>query len=65
MAGSSRVALRIPKGDRPSCENINQRVAEGLEELIDLMKMCWDEDPAKRPAFKGVYRLWITLTTLI
>ncbi|XP_035011713.2 receptor-interacting serine/threonine-protein kinase 3 isoform X2 [Hippoglossus stenolepis] len=51
-AGSSLVALKIPKGDRPSCEKINQREVEGLEELVDLMKMCWDENPAKRPAFK-------------
>ncbi|XP_053282773.1 receptor-interacting serine/threonine-protein kinase 3 isoform X1 [Pleuronectes platessa] len=52
MAGNSLVALRIPKGDRPSCEKINQREVEGLEELVDLMKMCWDGNPAKRPAFK-------------
>nr|XP_019934374.1 PREDICTED: receptor-interacting serine/threonine-protein kinase 3-like isoform X1 [Paralichthys olivaceus] len=52
MAGHSLVALRIPEGDRPPCEKINQREVEGLEELVDLMKMCWDENPAKRPTFK-------------
>ncbi|AWP08572.1 putative receptor-interacting serine/threonine-protein kinase 3-like [Scophthalmus maximus] len=52
MAHSSLVALRIPEGDRPPCKEINHREAEGLEELVDLMKLCWDQNPSKRPTFK-------------
>uniref|UniRef100_A0A3Q1H219 Receptor-interacting serine/threonine-protein kinase 3-like n=1 Tax=Acanthochromis polyacanthus TaxID=80966 RepID=A0A3Q1H219_9TELE len=48
----SLVALRIPLGDRPDCKEIEQIKVEGLEELFDLMKKCWNGDPSKRPTFK-------------
>ncbi|XP_040894374.1 receptor-interacting serine/threonine-protein kinase 3-like isoform X3 [Toxotes jaculatrix] len=51
-AGRGHVALKIPMGDRPPCEDIDQRKAAGLKELVDLMKICWDEKPSERPAFK-------------
>ncbi|KAM7003428.1 ankyrin repeat and protein kinase domain-containing protein 1 [Tautogolabrus adspersus] len=51
------VALRIPLGDRPPSEEIDQRKAEGLKELVDLMRRCWDKDPSKRPPFKGRHLL--------
>nr|XP_020508571.1 receptor-interacting serine/threonine-protein kinase 3-like isoform X1 [Labrus bergylta] len=46
------VALKIPLGDRPPLEEIDQQKAEGLKELVVLMRRCWDEDPSKRPTFK-------------
>ncbi|XP_060891158.1 receptor-interacting serine/threonine-protein kinase 3-like isoform X2 [Labrus mixtus] len=46
------VALKIPLGDRPHLEEIDQRKAEGLKELVVLMRRCWDTDPSKRPTFK-------------
>ncbi|XP_044050733.1 ankyrin repeat and protein kinase domain-containing protein 1-like isoform X3 [Siniperca chuatsi] len=46
------VALRIPLGDRPSCEEVDQMKAEGLKELVDLMQRCWDNMPSKRPTIK-------------
>lgn len=52
VADYSRVELRIPLGDRPSCQDIEQKKADGLEELVDLMKMCWDGCPSNRPVFK-------------
>uniref|UniRef100_A0A4W6DIW3 Protein kinase domain-containing protein n=1 Tax=Lates calcarifer TaxID=8187 RepID=A0A4W6DIW3_LATCA len=45
------VALRIPQGDRPPLAEIKQSKAEGLNELVDLMKMCWNENPSTRPHF--------------
>uniref|UniRef100_A0A3Q1H4F7 Protein kinase domain-containing protein n=1 Tax=Anabas testudineus TaxID=64144 RepID=A0A3Q1H4F7_ANATE len=51
-ANYSLVALRIREGDRPSLEAIDQEKAEGLKELVDLMKECWDGNPDKRPTFK-------------
>ncbi|XP_054475774.1 receptor-interacting serine/threonine-protein kinase 3-like isoform X2 [Anoplopoma fimbria] len=47
------VELKIPFGDRPSCEEIDQRREQGLKELVDLMKRCWDHSPTKRPTFKN------------
>lgn len=52
VAQYSRVALRIPLGDRPPCEKIEQIKVEGLKELVDLMKECWNDNPSKRPTFK-------------
>ncbi|XP_076589639.1 ankyrin repeat and protein kinase domain-containing protein 1-like isoform X2 [Chaetodon auriga] len=51
-ADYSLVALKIPLGDRPSCEEIDQMKVDGLKELVDLMKTCWEENPTKRPTFK-------------
>nr|XP_024659098.1 receptor-interacting serine/threonine-protein kinase 3 isoform X3 [Maylandia zebra] len=45
------LALKIPKGDRPPCKEIDQTKAEGLRELVGLMKRCWDGDPSQRPDF--------------
>lgn len=47
------VALRIPKGDRPLCEEIHLMKAEGLKKMVDLMKRCWEKNPSNRPTFKG------------
>ncbi|XP_063337230.1 receptor-interacting serine/threonine-protein kinase 3-like isoform X4 [Pelmatolapia mariae] len=43
--------LKIPMGDRPPCDEIDQTKAEGLRELVGLMERCWDGDPSKRPDF--------------
>ncbi|CAM9339663.1 unnamed protein product [Lampetra planeri] len=51
VADFSLVALRIPLGDRPPCEDVDQKV-EGLRELHDLMKACWHQRPSVRPSFK-------------
>lgn len=45
----NRVALRIPEGDRPSCEKIKQIKVEGVKDLLELMERCWQKDPTKRP----------------
>ncbi|XP_071376091.1 receptor-interacting serine/threonine-protein kinase 3-like isoform X2 [Centroberyx affinis] len=48
----SRVALRIPLGDRPPYEVIDQSKADGIGELVDLMKKCWVHKPSERPTFQ-------------
>lgn len=55
MADNSLVALQIPLGQRPSYKDINQEEVEGLKELVDLMKTCWDGNPLKRPNSRGKY----------
>lgn len=49
VANYSLVELRIPLGDRPPWEEIDQKKAEGLKKLVDLMKRCWTEEPLSRP----------------
>ncbi|XP_026168030.1 receptor-interacting serine/threonine-protein kinase 3-like isoform X2 [Mastacembelus armatus] len=48
----SLVKVKVCEGNRPSCKEIVQRKADGLEEMVDLMERCWDGDPSKRPRFK-------------
>ncbi|XP_070687127.1 receptor-interacting serine/threonine-protein kinase 3-like [Pempheris klunzingeri] len=52
VADHTLVALKIPLGDRPLCEELDRMRVEGLKELVDLMKKCWDANPSKRPTFK-------------
>ncbi|XP_034391921.1 receptor-interacting serine/threonine-protein kinase 3-like isoform X2 [Cyclopterus lumpus] len=52
-AAFALVELKIPVGDRPKCEKIDQMREEGLKELVDLMKKCWDGSPSERPTFKN------------
>ncbi|KAM9351826.1 receptor-interacting serine/threonine-protein kinase 4-like isoform 1-T2 [Symphorus nematophorus] len=51
-ADYSLVALKVPLGDRPNCENIVNMEVDGLKEMVDLMQRCWHVDPSKRPRFK-------------
>lgn len=52
-ASFALVELKIPFGDRPQCEQIDQMREEGSKELVELMKKCWDDRPSERPTFKG------------
>lgn len=55
-ADYSLVALRIPLGDRPPCEEIDVRKAEGLKDMVDLMKNCWEKFPFRRKRFRGNFK---------
>ena len=47
------LAFRIKMGDRPDLRKIDVQKAAGLEDLVSLMKRCWDPEPNKRPSFGG------------
>lgn len=40
-------------GDRPRHEDIDVGKADGLNEMVELMKSLWDGDAGKRKTFKG------------
>ncbi|XP_031678689.1 receptor-interacting serine/threonine-protein kinase 3 isoform X4 [Oncorhynchus kisutch] len=40
------------RGQRPSLEAVDKVQFEGLGDLVELMKKCWDHEPSKRPPFK-------------
>ncbi|KAJ3584989.1 hypothetical protein NHX12_013712 [Muraenolepis orangiensis] len=50
-AFSSLVRLRIPVGDRPTLEKIDQSQAAGLGPLVEMMTRCWASVPQERPSF--------------
>ncbi|XP_061108599.1 receptor-interacting serine/threonine-protein kinase 4-like [Conger conger] len=52
---SCRIRFRVPEGDRPSLEGVNRAAVEGLGEIIDLMEICWDPSPQKRPSFHDCF----------
>uniref|UniRef100_A0AAQ4NNX4 Protein kinase domain-containing protein n=1 Tax=Gasterosteus aculeatus aculeatus TaxID=481459 RepID=A0AAQ4NNX4_GASAC len=59
---SEVVMYQIARGNRPSLKQIAQEVVvkEGLNELVDLMKQCWNHSPSKRPLYTSKYFLKTT-----
>nr|XP_032660557.1 receptor-interacting serine/threonine-protein kinase 3 [Chelonoidis abingdonii] len=50
---SSLLRMHIPRGQRPSMEELEEVTGvEGLEDMKELMKRCWHNDSLKRPTFK-------------
>ncbi|XP_051983855.1 receptor-interacting serine/threonine-protein kinase 1 isoform X2 [Xyrauchen texanus] len=47
-----QICLCVCQGERPSEEQIPKGTPE---EIIDLMKACWDHEPNERPTFKDGY----------
>ncbi|XP_004628516.1 receptor-interacting serine/threonine-protein kinase 1 [Octodon degus] len=46
-----QLLLCIKGGNRPNVDEITERCPKGV---IDLMKLCWREDPELRPTFPGI-----------
>ena len=40
----------VRKGDRPDDESIPE---DTPQDILSLMKQCWNQDPLLRPTFKG------------
>lgn len=51
-APSSLVRFRVPCGDRPDL-SLDCSQADGLADIVELMKRCWVKEPSARPSFKG------------
>ncbi|XP_041660260.1 receptor-interacting serine/threonine-protein kinase 1 [Cheilinus undulatus] len=50
----------VRKGDRPAEDLIP---VDTPAEIIELMKRCWDHNPAQRPTFKEAYNLFLPFYT--
>ncbi|XP_056622950.1 receptor-interacting serine/threonine-protein kinase 3 isoform X2 [Triplophysa dalaica] len=50
-APSSLVRFRVPCGDRPDL-SLDCSQADGLADIVELMKRCWVKEPSARPSFK-------------
>lgn len=45
------VIIKVAAGQRPPLENISEDAPVECQQMIDLMKRCWIQDPNKRPSF--------------
>ncbi|XP_068442041.1 ankyrin repeat and protein kinase domain-containing protein 1 [Clinocottus analis] len=57
-AGSSMttVLLQVSHGKRPCVEMIPEQKPQECDQLIDIMRQCWDQDHRKRPEFLDIVR---------
>ncbi|CAK6968132.1 uncharacterized protein LOC121898295 isoform X1 [Scomber scombrus] len=50
------VLLQVSHGKRPGMEMFPERKPHECDQMISIMKQCWDQDPKKRPQFLDTVR---------
>ncbi|XP_053177266.1 ankyrin repeat and protein kinase domain-containing protein 1 [Scomber japonicus] len=50
------VLLQVSHGKRPCMEMFPERKPHECDQMISIMKQCWDQDPKKRPQFLDTVR---------
>ncbi|KAF7219383.1 ankyrin repeat and protein kinase domain-containing protein 1 [Nothobranchius furzeri] len=48
--------LQVSKGKRPSLDIIPDQRPQGSDQMISIMKECWEKDPTKRPEFSDILK---------
>ncbi|KAM3923689.1 ankyrin repeat and protein kinase domain-containing protein 1 [Leptodactylus fuscus] len=48
------VIVKVAAGQRPPLEDISEDRPVECQQMIDLMKRCWSQDPNKRPSFSAI-----------
>ncbi|XP_043852780.1 LOW QUALITY PROTEIN: ankyrin repeat and protein kinase domain-containing protein 1 [Dromiciops gliroides] len=48
------IIIRVASGTRPSLQPISDEWPGEGQQMVDLMKRCWDQDPKKRPCFTDI-----------
>ncbi|XP_075697097.1 ankyrin repeat and protein kinase domain-containing protein 1 [Rhinoderma darwinii] len=56
FAGNSMmtVIVKVAAGHRPPLEDISEDGPMECQQMIDLMKRCWNQDPNRRPSFSDI-----------
>ncbi|XP_075047420.1 ankyrin repeat and protein kinase domain-containing protein 1 [Mixophyes fleayi] len=56
FAGNSMmsVIVKVAAGQRPPIEDISEDGPVECQQMIDLMKRCWDQSPTARPCFSDI-----------
>ncbi|KAM4742363.1 ankyrin repeat and protein kinase domain-containing protein 1 [Anableps anableps] len=52
----TKVLLQVSKGKRPCLEMIPEKRPQECDELICIMKQCWEKNPQMRPLFSDIVR---------
>lgn len=53
-ANMMAIIVKVAAGKRPCLEPISDDWPGECQQMVDLMKRCWDQDPKQRPSFTGV-----------
>ncbi|KAM6172438.1 ankyrin repeat and protein kinase domain-containing protein 1 isoform 2-T2 [Erethizon dorsatum] len=48
------IIIRVAAGMRPSLQPVSDEWPGEAQQMVDLMKRCWDQDPKKRPCFLDI-----------
>ncbi|XP_066109723.1 ankyrin repeat and protein kinase domain-containing protein 1 [Saccopteryx bilineata] len=48
------VIIRVAAGVRPSLPSVSVQWPGEAQQMVDLMRCCWDQDPKKRPCFLDI-----------
>lgn len=52
-ANMMAIIVKVAAGKRPCLEPISDDWPGECQQMVDLMKRCWDQDPRQRPSFTG------------
>ncbi|XP_069750947.1 ankyrin repeat and protein kinase domain-containing protein 1 [Narcine bancroftii] len=55
-AGANKMAVfvKVIAGERPCLKIIPENSPPGCAQAVELMKLCWDQEPKRRPAFSEI-----------
>lgn len=55
LSGANMMAIivKVAAGKRPCLEPTRDDWPGECQQMVDLMKRCWDQDPKQRPSFTG------------
>jgi hypothetical protein len=54
------IIIRVAAGLRPTLQPVSEEWPGETQQMVDLMRRCWDQDPKKRPCFLGVHSAFPT-----
>lgn len=51
------IIIQVATGRRPSLHPVSDEWSAESQQMVDLMRRCWDQEPKKGPAFQVLTRL--------
>lgn len=56
------VLLQVSHGKRPNVDMIPEQRPQECNQMISVMKQCWDQEDRKRPPFSGIEKAHLMFT---